>query len=54
MIENYYNFCHNTLGIEMYTIPLLIAAAVACVIGLVHWHKQNKRQDEFEESCREE
>ncbi len=42
MIKAYYEFCHHTLGVHMYTIPLIIAAVLAVVIGLLHWRKQSK------------
>lgn len=47
MIKAYYEFCHHTLGVHMYTIPLIIAAVLAVVIGLLHWRKQSKREEEF-------
>lgn len=47
MIKAYYEFCHHTLGVHMYTIPLIIAAVLAVVIGLLHWRKQSKREKEF-------
>ena len=49
MIENYYNYCHQVLGIHMYTIPLIIVAVLMIVMGLIHWLNQRKRQEEFDE-----
>lgn len=49
MVEAYYEFCHNTLGVHMYTIPLIIAAVLAVLFGLLHWRKQNKREREFQD-----
>ncbi|MBM6990932.1 MAG: hypothetical protein I3I98_06010 [Mobilibacterium timonense] len=49
MVEAYYEFCHQTLGVHMYTIPLIIAAALAVLFGLLHWRKQNKREKEFQD-----
>ena len=50
MIENYYNYCHQVLGIHMYTIPLIIVAVLMIVMGLIHWLNQRKRQEEFDEN----
>lgn len=33
----------------MYTIPLIIAAVLAVLFGLLHWRKQNKREKEFQD-----
>ncbi len=49
MVEAYYEFCHQTLGVHMYTIPLIIAAVLAVLFGLLHWRKQNKREKEFQD-----
>jgi uncharacterized membrane protein YidH (DUF202 family) len=53
MIENYYNYCHQVLGIHMYTIPLIIVAVLMIVMGLIHWLNQRKRQEEFDENAEE-
>jgi Na+/proline symporter len=53
MIENYYNYCHQVLGIHMYTIPLIIVAVLMIVMGLIHWLNQHKRQEEFDENAEE-
>ncbi|MQM72022.1 MAG: hypothetical protein DUD26_06705 [Eubacteriaceae bacterium] len=53
MIQAYYTFCHETLNIHMYTIPLIVAGALAILFGLLHWRKQKKREDEFEDKMEE-
>ncbi|MSS20147.1 hypothetical protein [Pseudoramibacter porci] len=53
MIQAYYTFCHETLHIHMYTIPLIVAAALAVLFGLLHWRKQKKRQEDFEDEMEE-
>jgi uncharacterized membrane protein len=44
MIEQYYNFCHQTLHTSMYTIPLIIAAIALIVVLAVHMHGMHKRK----------
>lgn len=48
-IEAYGNWVHS-LGLHLYTIPTIIVAIVAIVLGVVHWVKQKKRDKDFEAS----
>ena len=47
-MEALYNWIHNTLGMCFYTLPALVTGLVMIIIGLVHWHNQKKRDDDFQ------
>ena len=53
MLYNLYVFDHNVLHLCFWTLPALILAVAMVIIGLVHGHKQKKREKDFEEQLEE-
>ena len=53
MLYRLFVFDHQTLHICFWTLPALITGGIMVVMGLVHGHKQKKREKEFEEQLEE-
>ena len=49
MQYNLYVFDHNVLHLCFWTLPALLLAVAMVAVGLVHGHRQKKREKEFEE-----
>lgn len=44
-----YTWVHEVLGMCFYTLPFFGVCLAMIIVGFVHWHKQKKRDDEFED-----
>lgn len=52
MIITLWDMFHS-IGFHFYTIPALIIALIAVIVGLVHWRNERKRDDDHEDRLEE-
>ena len=52
MIERLWDFFHS-IGFHFYTIPAFVVLLIAVIVGLVHWRRQKKRDDDHEDRLKE-
>lgn len=53
MLNNFYTFSHETLGMHFWTLPSLVLGITMLATAFGHSHKQKKREKKFEEELEE-